>query len=537
MLTRHYKRITLALFILAVAVSTALAVFNFKHLIPHHDINLYLQFVAKLLDTSITKQYSRNVGGFNFMGLVIQEGELGFQRLIHVEGIKYLWALGYRLLPFPALIFLMFSTLYFAPLLGLSRFANPRSRHEAALLIAVALLLVFYPSTPLASVNSLRPRMLFNGALPLALLAIHFRPPHWQVILAFLLLFSLREEAALFAVPLMLFAWFQPGDRALHRKLVLKLAGIYSAYLLILLLYYLPPGFGYDPEFSSFASLLEHRRAGPALLVVGGAFAVWALRLLFLLDQGEGHLPDWVKNLAARLGQGPGNLLHATGRVAALTLLFIPLIGQAYILISTKFYQLAIVETGARIQETLYRLIFTQQLAIFGPMAAVALLIAWHNMESPRLQRMITGITLFLAVGSAALSFAAVYPTLVTHTYAAGYPPVSMRQNDASMIFELRTTADRHNDTILADLTTLAAFYDFEDAIAFDFLPFRIAPQEDRLYPESAPYLRMLIIKEVDYIAIHKNSDAAMQELLVTLPVRVNLVAQNANFIVYRVVR
>jgi hypothetical protein len=527
---RNFNQTRMALlliYLLAVFYGTYQLVDHYHQLAFHIDFSFYMEFIAKTFNPELDNVYSFNGSGHNFFGMVTHEGTLGFHHTAHFELIKYPLALIYRLIPSIYLTLFIFSLLYFLPILSLALFAKGSSKLESAILIVVALLFFVYPPSLPALLNDLRPRMLFNAAIPLVIFAIHFNRPSWQVLLAFAFLLIVREEAVIFAIPLMLFALFQPIERQTLKKNVVGMLFLLAVYLLGILWFYTSADYLYDPRWNSFAVLFEHDRAFGLLALASIAALALILRAYVLLNHENTIFPKWLSAFARVRDTDERITISVITRLVSLSLLLFPLVGQFYLLLMEKWVQSGLASRSERLADTLDRLLYSEHLAILGLVTISILLIAWLILPNKVVRYVIPVIL--------ALILAFSVPTFFTdHASLPGLAPVELPAQD---VFALKRFVDPHEAIILTDYTTLLAFYDFNHVITYERLPWQVVEGDPRFYPANQEILKNLIEDQIDYIVIHSRSEEIVQALLDRLTIETNRLSENNPFFIYEVIR
>jgi hypothetical protein len=113
------------------------------------------------------------------------------------------------------------------------------------------------------------------------------------------------------------------------------------------------------------------------------------------------------------------------------------------------------------------------------------------------------------------------------------------RAPDAAIIFELRRSLDPASSAVLADYATHQAFFDFESVYALERLPWYLAPDGPRTFPENAETLRWLLREKIEYIAVGtENLGRVMQEVAaVDLDGSLQEISANEQYAVLRLAR
>ncbi|MBN2501666.1 MAG: hypothetical protein JXB38_12865 [Anaerolineales bacterium] len=443
------------------------------------DFGFYMQFAAKLADPQLSDRYSLTGDGYNLLGLTGTEGQFGFHQAIHFEPAKYLYALVYAIFKHPLALLIFYAFLYLSPLLYLAFIQPVRDWRDLLFLILVMLLFVGFPATFPAIGFDLRPRMLLNAAIPLAVFAVHYRRPLWEKALAFVFLLLIREEALLFGLLIGIYAFYRTEDAFERKRTLWLFGGIWLVGLVANTVYFQWAGYAFDREYNVFAILFDH----PLLAAVGAIVGLAGLAGLRWLQVKYRDRHD----------------VQIAVPLAAYTLIFIPIGLQLYVSTLWRFGQ---ENLAAQLPELLHDLIFNPNYTICFVLVWVLLVLIWTYLSKRVVQ---IGFNLVLLIGVA-------YCGVQTYRQLPLVSPEEIAK--AEPVFAFRDGLDRYEDAVLLDYETYQAYYDFEHAFVFHRLPWYLAPGEARLYNANFDLLVALAENEVDYIIVGRKMQASIQDLL-----------------------
>ncbi|MEM1246246.1 MAG: hypothetical protein AAGK22_07730 [Acidobacteriota bacterium] len=174
---------------------------RFRALAYRPDFGFYHQFAARAGLAELGDRQTFNVQGNNMFGIVGREGQDHLHQAIHLEPIKYLDVLGFRLGAGPRWMFLWRSLLHALPLLFLLRasLASELASERKILLLLLGLAYVAFPSFLYHATFDLRPYQILAPALFCLFLAVVVELPGPWVFGALALALFAREEALLLA--------------------------------------------------------------------------------------------------------------------------------------------------------------------------------------------------------------------------------------------------------------------------------------------------------------------------------------------------
>src|SRR5258706_1530766 len=496
---RATRIVVIALF--AAAVITAGIFTNLKRLALAYDpidYSFYAQFAAKLLDPQLSKRFSAQPDGYNFLGYYGTEGVYSFHQSLHLEPVKYLYALVFWIGKMPLAMYILIATLYFLPVLYLLAIHKIEQPEDVAFVLLFTLSYVTYPAVLATIAYDLRPRILFVPFLTLSVLSVIYRRPFIEKVILISALFLAREEALLFAAVVIAMNFCSAGDR---RKTLIE-TGVFvllsSGYFLLMSMYFKWTGYGTERSsmVEALPSLVPYLAASAAMLVLIAApgILLWKKTKLKLL---------------------------ALFQLLAFTSMVIPLSVQ--LKTEVDKWKLA---GGNLLQVAAQRFLFSEKVILYFIVMLLFVTILWHLTEAPQKQKVFHAVWAVL-VGLLLIT------SLVRN---AGLFQLYQNQiTNADIVFKTVQGANPYQTHVLTDEKTYQAFYNYEHAILYSRLPWSLA-QEQRFFPENLPALRLLL-PQVEYVVISRNSDKDVLALLAAENMRFSVVDENEQYSVLKVVR
>jgi hypothetical protein len=468
------------LYCLAIVVSLLLA--NLKRAALAYDevdYAFYAQFAARLSDPQLTDAYSAQPQGYNFLGYTGTDGKDNIHQSVHFEWIKYVYASLYWMIPNPLLIVFFIAVVYFLPVVYLALIHTTQNATEQFFILIFALLYIGIPSSFYMMAYDLRPRILMVPTFTLAVFAVHYQRPILEKLIFFGLLFLIREEALLFGPVIILYNFFRspPG-----RERTLSTAGfgaIWLVFLLIVGAYIQWTGYETDPAYQPIRLILAHRTLSRALLAGGAGFIALFFFVWYLVRKKTW----WMEVL----------------QLLAYTAIFIPL-GLQFSTVITDW----LLADDPSTQEILNRFFFSPRMTLSFAAMLILLVLLRNSLKSPRVLSVIQ--PLFLLVSLISLGFQLNHLSKTITDYRS-------RVITATIVFQLRSETDRYSSRILTDYQTYQAFFDYENALLYQRLPWQLAG-EDRYYPDNLPYLQQILNNGVDFIIIRIENSHDIQDLL-----------------------
>lgn len=458
------------------------------------DYPFYFQFATKVLDPAIANRYTINPFGYNFLGMDGVEGMTGLYQTIHLEPIKFLYAICYWITGTPLSIFLLIGVIYFFPLLYLGWQMKLRDRLDAFFVVGVVLLFILFPATNLVVANDLRPYSLLLPSFLLTFLSIQLEAPHWHTVSFFCAMFLCREEALVLAILLMGYALFKTHNRAEIIRKATHFGLIWGVWLSCTLLYYRWAGYKFNPFLNSLALYVEEMNYRLAILIMVTAIAGYCLFVFLWVMLGKKRR-RW---LAQRLWI----------KIVLFVSLFYPLTKQVIDSRGRQYSEMELADAFFSIFEDFalrpkYSLSFILLIFLF--------VIIGTESASIKLRRTLNALLVLFLCGAIYLQSVDWMPTSLIQ-----YRNYQQEIAASQPVWTLRANTDQYDVAILSDLNTYQAFANYENVTTFERLPWAIEASEQRHFPANLEQLVKLVDSEVDYIVTtrkQKSLDAIAQVL------------------------
>jgi len=455
------------------------------------DYSFYAQFAARLLDVGLSKSLFVQPVGFNFLGYYGTEGIYSIHQSLHLEIIKYVYALVFRLWNSPVALYLLVASLYFLPIIYLSKIHRVEQKYDQEFILLFMFTYISFPSVLSTVTFDLRPRILLGPFWLLSFLAIIYRRPLIEKIICFGLLFLAREEAIIlgsFCIALNLFSE-QQKRKALAETGILTLAWI--GYLFLTISYFKWTGYQWYPEEQSLPNLLPFLAAPIVTMTV----------LAFLAIRNR------IKNNLSASNQLVQLLIIISSSLPLIIRLKTDLanwvsLGRSPIEIAFGFL------TGAKLQ--LY-FVFTLLLIIM----------AWKLAQKHGT---------FLRIWGVSLVFFLVISTYRSINYIQDY---QKQAKLATIVFQVVENTNPYQTHILTDEQTFQAFFNYEHAIIYNRLPWSIA-QEKRFFPDNYSHLSQLI-SQMEYAVITNENFEILNTFLHNTNTPYKIMARNARYSVLEI--
>lgn len=465
----------LAIYVVAVTFAFFFAVVKWQGLAYHtRDFPFYMEFYAKVFDPTLPDLANSSPEGVNLFEFKGIDGYPTLHHAIHFEPVKYILAALFKIVPHPEFLFLIFSALYFTPLLFLAYLLE---REKLLLLCSstLSLLYVLYPSSLIAATHDLRPFVLLVPALFFAAAAMLLRRSLPEQLFALFALFLVREEGIIFAIPLIGFvfvrAW-QEGTWALALQKIYPHLFLWGAWVLAIVAYFRWAGF-VNTFTERFLSLEPYREsflgsllADPLLLAVSIAAIVFAAALVLWYF--------WARLL--------------------LFMEYVLLAGPLLLLVAHFFL------TGYFPEhlEFIYSMPYYMLGISYGIVVAIFL--------TERLQ-------LSNYVPKAVLIAVCILFTITCTQENLTYATINTawrERTDAAQVFVFRESIapkDRADARIVTDYRTQQAFYDFPHAVNIERVPEYLVPEGNQYYLGDKMFLPVILkgntaILSADFVPI-----------------------------------
>ncbi len=485
----------------AAAVVTAGIFANLKRLALAYDpidYSFYAQFAAKLLDPQLSKSFSAQPDGYNFLGTYGTEGMYSFHQSLHLEPVKYLYALVFSIWKTPLAIYILIAIFYFLPALYLLAIHKIEQPGDAAFILLFTLSYVTFPSVLATVAYDLRPRILFAPFLTLSVLSVLYRRPFIEKLICISLLFLAREEAVLFAVVIIAMNLFSAGDR---RRALMETGAfvlLCCGYVLLMGMYFKWTGYGIGS--SSLSESLPS--LSPYLVTSIGLLISIAAVGIFL----------WKQNKLK---------LHSLFQLLAFASIAIPLSVQ----LKTEVDKWKLTG-GNLLQIAAQRFLFSEKVILYFIVILLAAAMLWRLIGAPQKRKAFHQV------------WAGLVGLLLITSLIRNVGLFQLYQNqisNADVVFKTAQSANPYQTRVLTDEKTYQAFYNYEHAILYSRLPWSLA-QEQRFFPENLPIL-LPLLPEVEFIVISRNSNKDVLAFLATENIRFSVVDENEDYSVLKVVR
>ena len=516
--------LTLSIFLYCLAVAASyLFCYTKLYALGYHtrDYPFYLQFAAKSLDPALSKLYSINPFGYNFLGLDGIEGMSGLYQTIHLEPIKFVYAAIYRVSGSPLPIFLLFGLLFFAPPLYLGWRLQMRDRLDGYFLIILTLLFILFPASLLVIADDLRPYTLLVAFFLLAFLSIHLKAPQWHTLLFFCLMLTCREEALLFALFLMGYKLLNTVDSALVKRNARQYGLIWLLWLGMTILYFRWTGYSINPLLNSFAALLKESSTLQLALLL-------ALLLALIVSAYCLIVWVWLKIGEARRQWLAQNLWI---KVAAFAIILYPLTEQV---IGSRGRQYSEMEFADAFFSIFEDFMLRPKYVLIFIMFNALIVVLWTNISKSSVRR---GICALLTI----LLACSLYLHSVTwmDTALIQFRAYQMNVSFSQLVWDLRGQTDQYETAIMTDLKSYQAFAEYEQIAVFERLPWEIEPSEQRHYPANIEHLVTILNERTEYFVIAKSEKSlgAIEALRERTNVAFTAVTENEHYQIFQIER
>jgi hypothetical protein len=459
------------------------------------DYPFYLQFSSKLFDPSLSARYSLNPEGGNWLGYTGVEGKDNFHQSLHLELVKYAFAVIYRLSGTPAAIFVFIAAIYLMPVFYLF-FIHPGGKAiEAYFVLLFAVLYLGYPAAIHTITFDLRPRVLLVPFLCLAILAAHYRRPVWERVMFFCLLCLTREEVLLLGALIIVYNLLRSKNPSNRLRSTSILATVWFISLSLIYAYLHWTKYQIDPNTSPFAPIASN----PALF-----FSCGLLFVILIVS-------------ASRFWNKIEQRITHPGRIQILSYSLI------FIFLSWPLFEPLSRPGSTTIQKLAWVYMNISMQSLYFSALLLLLVLAYTYIHKPAQRRNYLLALTALAIFSIAFSLKTLPGFIQAYRQEA---------ESARLVFNFRDSLDRHTAYVLCDYATYQAFYDFERVAAFNRLPWYLVKGNTRYYPKNIPALTRLLEDKVQYVVISKQSLADIQELLAQSAEKPINVSENEQYLI-----
>jgi hypothetical protein len=497
---RKYLVLVLIGYVLICSIAAVYSYLKFKSLNFHpRDFPFYLQFAAKLGDQNLTNQYSLNPDGHNFIGFYGTEAEDNFHQALHLEPVKYLYPLFYKVFKAPGL-FLFSALIFFSPMVYFA-FIHFKTRENSHWIVLFFTILYIFTTLSLEAASlDLRPFAFLGPVFVMLIFSIHFDRPLWEKILFFNCLLLIREEAMILTFGVLLYT----AAKEYSQSKKLYLAKIFTVNWLVwvglVFLYYGWTGYA----FINYVSHLQGITRGKFIPAGIGFVLLFALIYLCLF-------------IIKKRNQ---QLFSSLFMLLTYSLIFIPVFMAFFPLFSFSNlgYFFILFHESPR-----FNILFITFL--------VFLVLVWDLFLRNRGEIVLKSITVIIMGYFIFTTGQATYARF--RKYAAG-------GKQAEIVFSIRENTDKYKTGILCDYNTYQAFYDYENVFCFNRLPSYMISGADRYYPDNIEVLKQLIKEKVDYVvlALKGKEIAANRKISNILNLnKIPAYASNEKYIIYKIQR
>lgn len=508
------KRTMWILFVLY--IGALIISFHFSD-IKHRSINFYpkdyafyLQFASKLLDRNITKSYSLNPNGNNWLFFHGTEGINNFHQSLHLEPIKYFYAVLYYFSNTPRTLFLFTSLIFFFPLLYISLAIPIETKQQMLAVLLIAILYVLYPSSLLMPSFDLRPYIFLAPFFLLSLLSITFSRPLWEIFLWFNAMFLAREEALILGMVILCYAFIRFKEHPLRRKITTFLFLSLSIWALVTFSFFV--WCGYPTEIHQlilepFYLIRIFYIYKPIVLFIATLCGITILSITVFCWRYLRKKPYYQRIL----------------EIVSISVVFLPL---GYQFVRSELPNILSPSLGWMARVVLSPKYYLYFLAILGLGVISLPYVRGNNCSRARLILLALLSTLFLSLNIIA-------PQGMPKLYAKYFDDLK----SASDVLALRKLTDKYQSWILVDYSTHQAFYDYQHVYAYNRLPWQVVPGESRYYPANRPIVQRIVNEHIEYAVVSKDSYGIINDFLSDGGLSGVKLFENDRFVGIRIIR
>jgi len=485
------KKILFLIFLLSVFISLICG-FVKQHNLDFHsrDYPFYIQFISKLTDSNLTNQYTLNPNGHNAINYIGIDGKRSFHQTIHFEPIKYILSLIYLFNQSPLFLFFITSFIYFSPILYISLFYKTHNKEDCQYVIFFALLFAFYPSTIQAALHDLRPFSFLTPFFILSILSIHFKRPAIETTVFVILLLLSREESLFFSIIVIAYSVFyrEIGEENTNR--VKFLTPIYLVFLFSNSLY--------------FVWIENEYKSGPYHFY-GLIFASIFIASLFLLKKGS---------------------ITAIFKTTRINQNAFPVIAYCLIFIPLTYHYLRVNGFAFSHKDIL----FSPRYNMYFVFLLILSFISWPIIKTSSKRRLLKALRVFFFISMTLSLF------FLAYFVAIKSPNVIDKYKESNLIHQTRQVTNKYKTHILCDYATYQAFYDYENVIVYNRLPYYLVESyHKRYYPNNKNILQKLLREDVEYIVISRENIKIINDLLIKSNTKAPIYIENTSL--YHVIR
>jgi hypothetical protein len=490
--------------------------------VHRQDYAYYLQFAVRLLDPQMSPRYSINPNGQNILGFQGVDGGTGLNQAIHLEPMKYVDAVLFRLGGSVYMLFLFRVLVWMVPIIYFLSVFRTRSGAEAWFGFLLCAGYALQPSVVYLLSFDLRPYTYLPVFFFLAAVPVLLRRPAWETILALNVFFLSREEAMILAGILVMISvadnWH---DKARFRRIAIPLAACWVVWIGLIYGYFLWTGYdnAYHVEHFTFGKLwafgmTKVSALWPILLAGGVAVLVAGVLWLFFMRRQyrqSSNPEDWL-------------------RLSIFSVVLGLLLFQFY-----NFSLRPLIKDNELSASAVWQLLIYKERWVLGWYAVLlALLTGWPLLIRSWQRWAVTG-----ALGGAILVFWFSW-------FSGPLAPVSVLRTNIAMSGRVAPLLaetehwDRLGTRVLCDYATLPLFARFENAVAVQRLPSYMAKGRLRFYPKNEALLVQYLNEAPPLYVVFESATSPLMEPLLDragLRDRLKSIIHNDAFVVYQVVK
>jgi hypothetical protein len=439
---------------------------------------------ARLGDPGLTNRYSTNIEGFNLFGLQGIEGVKSIYHAIHAEYYRWVNVLLYALFRDTLPIYLLFSLLYFAPVLY-AVWVRRRAGGGRCAVVLFILLYILFPGAVSAVTGDFRSRMLYASAWSLALMAVYFDRPWGEKLVFLAFLPFIREDGILLGAIVTGLNFIRMRGKPGRGKQTLLFLLVLSAALAAFTWFMAWGGYNRIDNMYNPLNILARVAASPV---------VWGLALL----AAAGLALGW--RAAQRSPEAVQVLLFWVVYSAVIALAGVQFsrdFGVWYAHTSS----LGVV-TG---WDSYLKIITWEQTSLLYSVLILPVFLVGSGARGAQHRA--------LAAAAALLCAAMALTTLITLP-----PKITVWQQQvapARLVWDFKHTHDRYRTRLLVDFPVLQAFYDYETVVVYNRVPvWMVYPNlEERFYPQNKELAARAIAGGLEYAVIARESLENVREL------------------------
>lgn len=437
------------------------------------DYPYFIQTTSQLLERHA--HLSINPEGFSCFGFYGMEGAGSIHRSIHVEPVKYFWALAGHLFQLPLFVFLFIGVVYFLPVLYFAVHQPIHDRGDALFGVLIAAIYCLYPSAAHAVTFDLRPFSLLAPAFVMCILAVHFRRPMFEKWLLLTLMFMTREESIMLGAVAILYAFCRrQGTVGARVRALSPLIVTWGIWLLVLITYYT------WADYATKFNLGGARRFGGSILrnpVALGTAACGAAVIGVCLFRMR------------RFAQSRRALL-------ALCSALVPFAGMYYL-----YSRNPQVRASGELD-----LLYSPRWTLCIYMGLLLCIQLWSELRSGRARRMmLAGLCLLAA---ALIPFNFVGERSICHQGRAWWE----RRGTAEFVFRSAESVPR-NALLVCDYDTCQALADRRNLLVYNRLPPELATGSNRFFPANKTTLADYLRKHRGYMIVSSKGERDLREV------------------------